>query len=131
MSETMKVILTIITVGIALAALIVNSIGNMRADMRENMRDIRSDMRDMRGDMHDIREEVSNNRAEIGVLRTEINGLRTEIDGLRTEINGLRMKMDKFGRGLQALTDRVTHVETLLQGRALPSQDVVARTQKG
>ena len=124
MSETMKVILTIITVGIALAALIVNSIGNMRADMRENMRDIRSDMRDMRGDMHDIREEVSNNRAEIGVLRTEI-------DGLRTEINGLRMKMDKFGRGLQALTDRVTHVETLLQGRALPSQDVVARTQKG
>ena len=118
MSETMKVILVIVTVGIALAALIINSNGNIRADMRG-----------IRVDMRDIRTEVANNRVEIGNNRIEINGLRTDVDGLRTEVDGLRTEVTKFGQGLQTLTERVMHIEELIQGLLLPHRDTVARTE--
>ena len=36
----MKIILTMVTVGIALAALIINSNGNIRADIRDNSAEI-------------------------------------------------------------------------------------------
>ena len=111
MSETMKVILAIVTVGIALAALIINSNGNIRADMRG-----------IRVEMRDIRTGVGNNRVEIGNNRIEINGLRTEVGGLRTEVT-------KFGQGLQTLTERVTHLEELIQGLLLPRRDTVARAE--
>ena len=110
----MKVILAIVTVGIALAALIINSNGNIRADMRG-----------IRVEMRDIRTGVGNNRVEIGNNRIEINGLRTEVGGLRTEVT-------KFGQGLQTLTERVTHLEELIQKFFLARQDAVAKTdQKG
>ena len=44
----MKIILTMVTVGIALAALIINSNGNIRADIRDNSAEI-----------HDVRTEVA------------------------------------------------------------------------
>ena len=80
MSETLKVIFSMCMVSLALAALIVNSIGNLRADLRI-----------IHAEIIDIRKEVGDNRIEIIYNRTEINGLRKDMDGMRTEVDdGLR-----------------------------------------
>ena len=107
MSETMKIILTIITVGIALAALIINSDGNIRADIRDNSAEI-----------HDVRTEVADVHTEVADVHTEVADVRTEVA--------------KFGQALQTLTSRVTHLEELIQKFFLSRQDAVAKTgQKG
>ena len=110
MSETLKVIFSMCMVSLALAALIVNSIGNLRADIRI-----------IHTETIDIRKEVGDNRIEILNNRAEINDLRKNMDGLRTE-------MDRFGQALQALTERVTRLEELVQGVLLPRQGATAKT---
>ena len=98
-------------VSLALAALIVNSIGNLRADIRI-----------IHTEMIDIRKEVGDNRIEIINIRAEINDLRNDMDGLRIE-------MDRLRQGLLALTERVTGIEELVQRLFLPNQDRVARKE--
>lgn len=110
MSETIKLVFSMCMVGLALAALIVNSIGNLRADLRI-----------IHTAMIDISEKVGDNRVEITKNRMEINGLRKDMDGLRTE-------MDRFGQALQSLTERVTRLEELVQGVFLPRQGATAKT---
>lgn len=103
MSETIKLVFSMCMVGLALAALIVNSIGNLRADLRI-----------IHTAMIDISEKVGDNRIEITKNRMEINGLRKD--------------MDRFGQGQQALTERVTRLEELVQGVFLPRQGATAKT---
>lgn len=104
MSEALKVIFSMCMVSLALAALIVNSIGNLRADV--NL--IHTELIDTRKEVRDNRIEIINNRAEI---------------------NNLRKDMDRFGKGQQALTERVTRLEELVQRLFLPNQDRVARKE--
>ena len=125
MSETLKVIFSMCTVGLALAALVVNSIGNLRADL--NL--IRTELIDTRKEVRDNRIEMVKSRAEINDFGKEMDGLRTDMDGLRTEVDGLRTEMDRFGQGQQALMERVTRLEELVQGVLLPRQGATA--QKG
>ena len=103
MSETLKVIFSMCMVSLALAALIVNSIGNLRADV--NL--IRTELIDTRKEVRDNRIEIINNRAEI---------------------NDLRKDMDRFGQGQQALTERVTSLEELVQGVLLARGGATAKT---
>ena len=144
MSETLKVIFSMCMVSLALAALIVNSIGNLRADVnliRTELIDTRKEVREngveivkirakVNGfgkDMDGLRTQVDGLRTEVDGLRTEVDGLRTEVDGLRTEVDGLRTEMDKFGQGQQALTERVTSLEELVQGVLLPRRGATAK----
>jgi uncharacterized protein YlxW (UPF0749 family) len=78
MSETMKIILTIITVGIALAALIINSNGNIRADIRDNSAEI-----------HDVRTEVAD-------LRTEVAKFGQALQTLTSRVTHLEELIQKF-----------------------------------
>ena len=94
----MKIILTMVTVGIALAALIINSSGNIRADMRD--------------------------------IRVEIRANSTDIDDVRTEVADVRTEVAKFGQVLQALTNRVTRLEELIQKFFLSRRDAVAKTDQ-
>ena len=71
MSETMKIILTIITVGIALAALIINSNGNVRADIRDNSAEI-----------HDVRTEVADVRTEMAKFGQALQALTSRVTHL-------------------------------------------------
>ena len=71
MSETMKIILTIITVGIALAALIINSNGNIRADIRDNSAEI-----------HDVRTEVADVRTEVAKFGQALQTLTSRVTHL-------------------------------------------------
>ena len=75
MSETMKIILTIITVGIALAALIINSNGNIRADMR----DIRIEIRANSAEIHDVRTEVADVRTEVAKFGQALQALTSRV----------------------------------------------------
>ena len=104
-------------VSLALAALIVNSIGNLRADL--NL---------IRTELIDTRKEVRDNRVEMVKSRAEINGFGKDMDGLRTEVDGLRTEMGRFGQGQQALTERVARLEELVQGVFLPRQGATAKT---
>ena len=74
MSETSKVIFSMCMVGLALAVLTVNSVDNLRADLRI----IHTEIIDLRKDVEDNRIEIIKNRMEI---------------------KGLRKDMDKFGEG--------------------------------
>ena len=94
----MKIILTMVTVGIALAALIINSSGNIRADMRD--------------------------------IHVEIRANSTDIDDVRTEVADVRTEVAKFGQVLQALTNRVTRLEELIQKFFLSRRDAVAKTDQ-
>ena len=116
MSETLKVVFSMCMVSLALAALIVNSIGNLRADL--NL--IRTELIDTRKEVRDNWIEIINNRAEINDLRKDMGGLRKDVDGLRTD-------MDRFEQGQQALTKRVTRLEELVQGVLLPRQGATAK----
>ena len=131
MSETIKLVFSMCMVGLALAALIVNSIGNLRADLRV----IHTETIDIGKKIGDNRIEIAKNRMEINGLRKDMDGLRTDMDGLRTDMDGLRtemdsfrIEMDRFGQALQALTERVTHLEELVQGVFLPRQGATAKT---
>ena len=69
-------------VNLALAALIVNSIDNLRADLRI----IHAGIIDIRKEVIDNRIELIYNRAEIKGIRKDMVRLRTKADdGLRTE----------------------------------------------
>ena len=71
MSETMKIILTMVTVGIALAALIINSNGNIRADIRDNSAEI-----------HDVRTEVADVRTEMAKFGQALQTLTSRVTHL-------------------------------------------------
>ena len=124
MSETIKLVFSMCMVGLALAALIVNSIGNLRADL--NL--IRVELIDTRNEVRDNRVEMVKSRAEINGLGKDVGRLRKDVDGLRTDVDGLRTEMNRFGQGQQALTERVTRLEELVQGVFLPRQGATAKT---
>ena len=67
----MKIILTIITVGIALAVLIINSNGNIRADIRDNSAEI-----------HDVRTEVADVRTEMAKFGQALQTLTSRVTHL-------------------------------------------------
>lgn len=81
-SETLKVIFSMCMVNFALAALIVNSTDNVRADLRI----IHAETIGIRKEVIDNRIELIYNRAKIKCLRKHMVGLRTKADGRpRTE----------------------------------------------
>ena len=117
MSETIKLVFSMCMVGLALAVLTVNSVDNLRADL--NL---------IRVELIDTRNEVRDNRVEMVKSRAEINGLGKDVGRLRKDVDGLRTEMDRFGQGQQALTERVTRLEELVQGVFLPRQGATAKT---
>ena len=78
---------TIISVGVALAGLILNGQNNLRKEMGG-----------LRAEINGLRGEINVLRGEINVLREEINGLRERVahleglfEGLREAITGRRV----------------------------------------
>ena len=69
MSETLKVIFSMCMVNLALAALIVNSVDNLRADLRI-----------IHAGIIDLRKEVIDNRIELIYNRMEIKDIQTWSD---------------------------------------------------
>ncbi len=91
--------LTVITVGIMLAGLILTGQRALRAEMNGQRGDIKSLREEMRSEFKAVREELHAYREE---TQREFKAVREEIGGLREEIGGLR--------------ERMAHVEGLLEG---------------
>ncbi len=78
MSETMKIILAMTTIGLALAGLIINSTANLRADLR------------------DIRQEIRDNRTDIGINRVEIGKLGRDMLAFTNRVTRLEELVQKL-----------------------------------
>ena len=86
MNET-NLLIAVITVGVALAGLILTS-----------NRGLRQDMKQMEGRLE----------AQISVVRGEMNNLRSEVNGLREEITGLRERMSHLEGLLEGLREAIS-----------------------
>ena len=89
---------TVITIGVALAALILNTQRNLRADMRTEFKAARADMQAQR---EETKTEFKAVRADMQALREEIISLRERVahlegllEGLREAITGRRVAED-------------------------------------
>ena len=107
-----KEIYAILGVGVALAAILVTSIGGLRADMRDGHAATRAEMREanaaVRADIADVRSEMRSGQA---ALRGEIAEVRLE---MRSEIGSVRTELAEIRAALARLSERVTRIEVLL-----------------
>ena len=93
-------IIAIITVGVALAGLILTSFRSLRSEMRSDTAALREEMRSQIGG---LREE---NRSQTGNLQEE---MRSQTGNLQEEVAGVRSD-------IATLRERMAHLEGLLEG---------------
>ena len=93
---------TVITIGVALAALILNTQRNLQADMRTEFKAVRADIQALR---EETKTEFKAVRAEMQALREET---KTEFKAVRAEMQALREEKTEFTDASPAgETDRV------------------------
>ena len=108
-------ILSMIGVGVVLAALILNGQRAIRTEIASIRTEVRTEIASVRTEIASIRTEI---RTEIAGVRTEIASVQT---GLRTEI---RTEVAAIRADIRSLSDRVAHLEgafTILAPAALPA----------
>ena len=94
---------TVISIGVALATLILNTLRNLRADMRAQREETRAEFKAGRVEMQAQREET---QAEFKAMREEIQAQREET---KTEFKTQR-------EAIISLLERMAHLEGLLEG---------------
>ncbi len=94
---------TVISIGVALATLILNTLRNLRADMRAQREETRAEFKAGRVEMRAQREET---QAEFKAMREEIQAQREET---KTEFKTQR-------EAIISLLERMAHLEGLLEG---------------
>ena len=123
---------TVITIGVALAALILNTQRNLRADMRTEFKAVRAEMQAQR---EEIKTEFKAVRADVQAQReetkTEFKAVRADVQAQReetkTEFKAVRAEMQaqreetktEFKTQREAiisLLERMAHLEGLLEG---------------
>ena len=92
-------IIAILTVGVALAGLILTSVHGLRGEIAGLRGDTQAQMGELREEIAGLRRDM---QAEMGGLRGEIAALRGEIAEIRSELAQLR--------------ERMAHLEGLLDG---------------
>ena len=92
---------TLITIGIALATLILNTQRNLRADMRAQREETRAEFKAVRTEVQAQQEET---RTEFKVVRAEVQAQREET---KTEFKAQR-------EVIISLLERMAHLEGLL-----------------
>ena len=111
--ELLGIIGSVITVGIALGAVIIGSNDNLHAELRTEMQElraeVRTEVRELRADVHT---EVRELRADV---HTEVQELRTEVSALEVRLSSVERRLAKFEGLLEGLRDAI-----VTQGRADP-----------
>ena len=115
--ELLGIIGSVVTVGIALGAVIIGSNDNLHAELRTEMQELRAEVRT---EVQELRAEV---RTEVRELRadvhTEVQELRTEVsadmDALEMRLSSVERRLAKFEGLLEGLRDAIA-----AQGRADP-----------
>ena len=104
--ELLGIIGSVVTVGIALGAVIIGSNDNLHAELRTEMQELRAE----------VRTEVRELRADV---HTEVQELRTEVSAdmhaLEMRLSSVERRLAKFEGLLEGLRDAI-----VTQGRADP-----------
>ena len=87
MNET-NLLIAVITVGAALASLILTSNRGLRQDMKQMEGRLEAQISGVRGEMNKLRSEVNGLREEITGLRERMSHLEGLLEGLREAISG-------------------------------------------
>ena len=98
--ELLGIIGSVVTVGIALGAVIIGSNANLHAELRTEMQELRTEVRT---EMQELRMEV----------RTEVQNLRTEV---RADIQALENRLSSVEQRLSSVEQRLARAEGLLEG---------------
>ena len=93
--ELLSIIGTIVAVGIALAAVVIESNANLRTEVRTEMQDLRTEVRT---DIADVRTEV----------RTDIADVRTGIRALEQRLAAVERRQARTEGLLEGLRDAIT-----------------------
>ena len=116
---------TVITIGIALATLILNAQRNLRSDMRAEFKVVRADMqaqreetktefKAMRADMQAQREETKADfKAQREETKTEFKAVRADMQAQRDET---KTEFKAQREVIISLLERMAHLEGLLEG---------------
>ena len=116
---------TVITIGIALATLILNTQRNLRSDMRAEFKVVRADMqaqreetktefKAMRADMQAQREETKADfKAQREETKTEFKAVRADMQAQRDET---KTEFKAQREVIISLLERMAHLEGLLEG---------------
>ena len=94
---------TVISIGVALATLILNTLRNLRADMQAQREETRAEFKAAQAEMQAQRDET---QAEFKAMREEIQAQREET---KTEFKTQR-------EAIISLLERMAHLEGLLEG---------------
>ena len=113
--ELLGIIGSVVTVGIALGAVIIGSNDNLHAELRTEMQElraeVRTEVRELRADVHtEVRELRADVHTEVRELRTEVS---TEVRELRTEVSA---DMHALEMRLSSVERRLAKFEGLLEG---------------
>ena len=119
--------LSILGVGIALAALMLTGYAGLRADLR----DLRGELIDYRAETYALAESL---RGEMNALASELRGemsalardLRAELGAIRDDVAGLREEVGDLRRDVATLREEVETIEadTVTRTGASPSLSV-------
>ena len=100
--EVLSIIGTIVAVGIALGAVVIESNANLHAELRTEMQDLRTEVRT---DIADVRTEMQTLRTEV---RTDIADVRTDIRALEQRLAGVERRQARTEGLLEGLRDAIT-----------------------
>lgn len=119
--------LSILGVGIALAALMLTGYAGLRADLR----DLRGELIDYRAETYALAESL---RGEMNALASELRGemsalardLRAELGAIRDDVAGLREEVGDLRRDVATLRDEVETIkaDTVIRTQASPALSV-------
>ena len=101
-------LIALIGIGVALAALILNTQRNLRADMRVQRDETRAEFKAVRADMQAQRDET---KTEFKAVRADMQAQREET---KTEFKAQR-------EAIISLLERMAHLEGLIEGLPLRS----------
>ena len=115
--DTISIIISVITVGVAVGTIQIAGLRQLRREMSRGFRDAREytdqrfhesrdDIRELRRDVNHLREAVSALREAVGTLRTAVATLQTAVGTLQEAVGGLREAVGALREDVSVLLKR-------------------------
>ena len=99
-AETISIIISVVTVGVAVGTLSMAGIKKVRQDMDRLATELREDMRELRDDVREVRRDVNTLREAVGALKEGVTTLKEVVGALKERVASL-------GEVVGALKERV------------------------
>ena len=87
-AETIIIIISVVTVGVAVGTLSMAGIKKVRQDMDRLFTELREDMRELRDDVREVRRDVNTLREAVGALKEGVTTLKEVVVALKERVEG-------------------------------------------